>query len=91
MYTLPVRAQVHEGILVPPEDPMTPCMFIGLGTGIASVRAFLQEREVCGVSLERGCVIRRAGPNISIPVLSSQPITSCVWPGAGVFHFRGCK
>jgi len=40
-----IAAQVHEGILFPPADPSTPCMFIGLGTGIASVRAFLQERD----------------------------------------------
>eukprot|EP00906_Rhabdomonas_costata_P020237 RCo029411 len=41
----PVAAQVHEGILAAPEEGATPCMFIALGTGIASVRAFLQDRE----------------------------------------------
>lgn len=40
-----IAAQVHEGILYPPGDPSIPCMFIGLGTGIASVVAFLQERD----------------------------------------------
>eukprot|EP01105_Mastigella_eilhardi_P016984 TRINITY_DN38_c0_g2_i3.p1 TRINITY_DN38_c0_g2~~TRINITY_DN38_c0_g2_i3.p1 ORF type:complete len:1200 (-),score=403.08 TRINITY_DN38_c0_g2_i3:174-3629(-) len=35
---------VHEGSLRPPQDPMAPVLLVGLGTGLAPMRALLQDR-----------------------------------------------
>ncbi len=38
--------QIRPGILQPPEDPKSPILMFGLGTGVAPFRAFLQHREM---------------------------------------------
>ena len=40
-----VAVQIRTGILQPPEDPETPLLMFGLGTGVAPFRGFLQHRQ----------------------------------------------
>jgi sulfite reductase alpha subunit-like flavoprotein len=40
-----VAVQIRTGILQPPEDPKTPVLMFGLGTGVAPFRGFLQHRQ----------------------------------------------
>jgi len=46
--TLPVYVQANPHFRLPADD--TPIIMIGAGTGVAPYRAFLQEREACGVT-----------------------------------------
>ena len=40
-----MAVQIRTGILQPPEDPETPLLMFGLGTGVAPFRGFLQHRQ----------------------------------------------
>jgi sulfite reductase (NADPH) flavoprotein alpha-component len=47
--TVPVYVETNDGFRLP-SDPSIPVIMIGAGTGIAPYRAFLQEREINGVT-----------------------------------------
>jgi sulfite reductase (NADPH) flavoprotein alpha-component len=47
--TVPVYVETNDGFRLP-SDPAIPVIMIGAGTGIAPYRAFLQEREINGVT-----------------------------------------
>jgi NADPH-ferrihemoprotein reductase len=40
-----VPVSIRKGMLLPPEDPQTPVVMFGLGTGLAPFRGFMQQRE----------------------------------------------
>jgi sulfite reductase (NADPH) flavoprotein alpha-component len=47
--TAPVYVETNDGFRLP-SDPAIPVIMIGAGTGVAPYRAFLQEREINGVT-----------------------------------------
>jgi sulfite reductase (NADPH) flavoprotein alpha-component len=47
--TVPVYVETNDGFRLP-SDPVIPVIMIGAGTGVAPYRAFLQEREINGVT-----------------------------------------
>lgn len=47
--TVPVYVETNDGFRLP-SDPSIPVIMIGAGTGIAPYRAFLQDREINGVT-----------------------------------------